>query len=185
MLHFVSAVGILRDGGTMWSDALVAQVSLYQIYRDYTAVVVKIHDDVTNVNGWVDLYQLPYVLRSSPQTCDQYFATGAAIRYMTEEPNWDDAWDTAKFYFTNAYGYHLRGVNANFDVSETLLPGQQVDCLLSHPEVTKASVYDRMYRNCLFTVDGLIHHAGYSPEGIYLYEAGKTIYRHGDNRVGD
>lgn len=184
MLHFVSAVGILRNGGTMWSDALIAQVSLYQIYRDYTSVVVKIHDDVANVNGWVDLYQLPYVLRSSPQTCDQYFATGAAIRYMAEEPNWDDAWDTVKFYFANAFGYRLRGVNANFDVNEPLLPGQQVDCLLSHPKVTKASVYDRMYHNCLFTVDGLIHHAGYSPDGMYLYEAGKTIYRHGDNRVG-
>lgn len=183
MLQFVSANGILRDGGIMWAPANIGTMQLFQIYRQYTHVLVQIYDTVEHRNGWVDLYKLPFVLRSSPMTLDSYFANGAIISYLPDEPGWDYELDTVRFYFAAAFGYQARGVNNNFPADEDLLPGQMIDALLFHPEV-KPSTYSRIYNSCLVTCNGLVHRIGVVPEGLMVYEAGKTAYRSKDNRFG-
>lgn len=183
MLQFVSANGILRDGGIMWTPVNIGSMQLFQIYRQYTHVLVQIYDTDLHRNGWVDLYKLPFVLRSSPMTMDQYFANGAVISYLPDEPGWDYELDTVRFYFASAFSYQSRGVNNNFPADEDLLPGQMIDALLYHPDV-KPSTYSRIFNNCLVTCNGLVHRIGVVPEGIMVYEAGKTTYRSEDNRFG-
>lgn len=183
MLQFVSANAIARDGGVMWQPVDLAQMQFFQIYRTYGSVVAQVYDNVAKVNGWIDLYALPYALRSSPMTLDQYFAGNPAVTYFKEEPDWEYNFDTVRFYYANAYDFVVRGVNNNFPVDEQLLPSQMVDALVSRKS-TDASHYSRMYRNCLFTCNGLIHKAGVDKAGIMLSEAGKTAYRSQDNRVG-
>lgn len=184
MLQFVSAQGVLRDGGVMWTPAAIGATGLYQVFRDYTSILVQIYDNVAHVNGWIDLYKLPYVLRQSPQSISAYLSTGVALSYLTDDPDWEAGFDSVKFYFANAFGYQARGINNNFPDDEPLLSDQIIDALLHNPAIKDTSVYSRLYRNCLFTCNGFIHKAGTGPNGITLYEAGRTAYKSQDNRFG-
>lgn len=183
MLHFVSAQGVLREGGTMWTPAAIGNTGLYQVFRDYTSILVQIYDDVAQVNGWIDLYALPYVMRRQPVSISAYLAGGATVKYLKDSPDWEAGFDSVRFYFANAYGYEPKGFNNDFPEDEALLSDQIVDVLLRHPKADN-SIYPRQFRNCLFTCNGFVHKAGVSATGIVLYQAGRTAYKSQDNRFG-
>lgn len=183
MLHFVSAQGVLREGGVMWTPAAIGSTGLYQVFRDYTSILVQIYDDAAHVNGWIDLYSLPYVLRQQPASISTYLASGVALKYYTDTPDWEAGFDSVRFYFANAYGYEPKGFNNDFPEDEVLLNDQIVDVLLRHPKADN-SIYSRLFKNCLFTCNGFIHKAGVSTTGIALSQAGRTAYKSQDNRFG-
>jgi len=56
---------------------------------------------------------------------------------------------------------------------------------LTDLKITKLDAdYEKVYRNCLFTVNGLLHISDYSTAGIRLTDAGRSVYISNANQFG-
>lgn len=181
MLQLLSASAVTAGTYGNWHTVDIGNTALNKIYQQYAAVILYVYDDANLVNGYLDLYTLPVVTRTSPMTLNAYLkmAVGLKTAFSAEEVTRGTQY--VSHYFASAFGYTLKGFNNKFHPDTELLPDQKVDLLLYHPEVTD---YRRLQANSLFTVNGLVHRSDISADGIVLYQGGRTVTKSFDQRVG-
>lgn len=181
MLQLLSATAVAQNTYNGWTDVTLGGMPLHRIYSTYSSVILRVYDTINDQNGFIDLYQLPIVTRSTPQTLNNYLAIAAGLTITLAEEDLIKGKKYVPFYYATAWDYRLKGFNNLFHPDTELLPDQKVDVLLYHPKVTD---YRRLQNNALFTVNGLIHRSDISDVGVVLYQGGRTITRFNDNRVG-
>lgn len=181
MLQLLSASAVVAGTYGNWTTVDVGNTPLYKIYQRYSAVLLRVYDTDTGQNGYVDLYTLPVVTRSSPMTLNSYLAIAVGLTVMTVNETATRGTQYVAHYFASAYGYTVKGFNNKFHEDTELLPDQKIDALLYHPDVTD---YRRLQASALFTVNGLVHRSDISDTGVILYQGGRTITLGGDQRIG-
>lgn len=180
MLRVISAEVIAAGTYGGWHSAQLTGVPLFQIFQRYSAAIVRVYDTVAETNGYLDLYQLPVVVRSTPMELDAYLAIAVGIVVLPDDARVAGTVPQVRSYFANAYGYALKGFNNLFHPDTELLPDQKIDLLLYHSDITE---YRRLQENALITVNGLIHRVDYTENGLVIFEGGRTVIKCNDNRI--
>lgn len=180
MLRVISAQVIATGTADGWQSADLADLPMFQIFQRYSAALARVYDTVGDTNGYLDLYSLPVVTRSSPMTLKAYLEIAVGLTVLTDVPTDRAVAPRVASYYANAYGYALKGFNNNFHPDTELLPDQKVDLLLYHNDI---SDYRRLQGNALFAVNGLFHKSDYTEDGIVLYDGGRTVIKGNDNRI--
>ena len=180
MLRVISAQVIAAGTSGGWQTAALADVPMFQIFQRYSAALVRVYDTVADTNGYLDLYSLPVITRSSPMTLKAYLGIAVGLTVLIDAPPQRATAPRVSSYYAGAYGYKLKGLNNHFHPDTELLPDQKIDLLVYHNDITD---YRRLQANALFAVNGLIHKSDYTEQGIMLYDGGRTVTKGNDNRV--
>lgn len=180
MLRVISAQVIAAGTAGGWQSAQLADVPMFQTFQRYSAAIVRVHDTVGDTNGYLDLYTLPVVTRSSAMTLKAYLEIAVGLTVLTEVEDRTDETPQVRSYYANAYGYRLKGFNNNFHPDTELLPDQKIDLLVYHNDITD---YRRLQGNALFAVNGLFHRSDYTEDGVVLFDGGRTATKGNDNRI--
>ncbi|AGX01916.1 virion structural protein [Erwinia phage PhiEaH1] len=180
MLRVISAQVIAAGTSGGWQTANLADVPMFQSFKRYSAAIVRVYDTVADTNGYLDLYSLPVVTRSSAMTLKAYLEIAVGLIVLTDSPVTRSTTPRVASYYAGAYGYALKGFNNNFHPDTELLPDQKIDLLVYHNDI---SDYRRLQANALFAVNGLFHKSDYTEDGIVLFDGGRTVTKGNDNRV--
>ena len=180
MLRVISAQVIAAGTAGGWQSADLADEPMFKTFQRYTAALVRVYDTVADSNGYLDLYSLPVVVRSSPMTLTAYLTLAVGLTILTEVEERTDVTPQVRSYYANAYGYALKGFNNRFHPDTELLPDQKVDLLVYHKDISN---YRKLQANALFAVNGLFHRSDYTEQGIVLFDGGRTVIKGNDNRI--
>lgn len=77
-------------------------------------------------------------------------------------------------------GYTLRLVDPNGSINNDLPVADRYNILLTRPDTN----YELFYKNCLVTVNGMVHRTDYDASGVYVIEGGKSARIANENHVG-
>lgn len=172
------------DGVTFgdWQTKDLSAVRLVTLFQLYPSCIIYVYDVTNDQNGWIDMYQLPVLIRSSPQTLSQYLSLASGLPILTDDPYAEKGDAYVRFLFAQSYGLYVKGTNKAFADGEELLPDQRIDILLSKTGITD---YTSIVNTGLFTVNGLFFRPwAIDGSGIALNDAGKAASKYNDNRVG-
>lgn len=165
-----------------WQTADLSAVRMVTIFQLYPSAIIYVYDVTGDQNGWIDLYQIPVLIRSSAQTLTQYLSLASGLPLLTDDPYAVRGDNYVRFLFAQSYGFYVKGTNKAFSVGEDLLPDQRVDILLSKTGMTD---YSSIVDTGLFTVNGLFFRPwAIDGTGITLNDAGRAAVKVNDNRVG-
>ncbi|UQT03119.1 putative virion structural protein [Serratia phage vB_SmaS-Totoro] len=182
MYQIVTAQAIPKGNYGDWQNVNLKGMRLNDIFQLYHICMVQLHDPDKNITGWLDLYQLPVQLRTSPAIIEEWLAISSPLTLFEDDPSGLKGDHYVRAMFANAFGITTTGINFSFAQNENLLPDQRVDIMLKKDGIED---YDRIVRNALFTTNGLIFRADTLPNGgICLLGAGAAASRYNDNRVG-
>lgn len=182
MYQLIQAHVLTSGSFNNWEPASISSKRLLEIFQLYPACIVYVYDQTNDLNGWIDLYQLPVAIRTSVLTLEQYLSVAVGLPIVEEDPFGERGDNYVRYLFTQAYSFMMRGTNSNFSNDENLLPDQKTDILLYRNDITD---YTSIVNKSLVTVNGLLFRAWpVDGEGILLNGAGKYASKLNDNRVG-
>lgn len=172
------------DGTTFgnWQEKDLSAVRMVTLFQLYPSCIIYVYDVTNDQNGWIDLYQIPVLIRTSVQTLTQYLSLATGLPILVDDPYAQRGDNYVRFLFAQSYEFYMKGVNNAFSFDEDLLPDQRVDILLSKDGITD---YTTIVNTGLFTVNGLFFRPWPNDGvGITLNDAGKSAAKYNDNRVG-
>lgn len=182
MYQIVTAQAIPKGNYGDWQNVNLKGMRLNDIFQLYHLCMVQLFDTDKNITGWLDLYQLPIQLRTSPAEIERWLEITSPLNLYEDDPTGMKGDHYVRAMFANAFEMKTTGINFSFAESENLLPDQRVDIMLKKDGIDD---YERIVRNALFTTNGLIFRADTLPTGgIALLGAGAAAAKYNDNRVG-
>lgn len=188
MYSLLSAKGLDKKGLGNWIDVDAGPQPMFQLFLRYENLLIELSNPDNYETGWTSIYEFPQSVRTTNITLNDYLAQAAngSIKLVNESTG-VSIYDPSKppeyvrSLFTNDYGFHQKLINRAFHPDAELAPDQQIDLLLSHKDI---EYYDKIMEQSLITVNGLIHRAEATDEGILVYDGARSMIRGNDNRVG-
>ncbi|ELF5187172.1 hypothetical protein RBD99_002846 [Salmonella enterica] len=186
MYSLLSAKGLDKRGLGDWVDVDAGPKPLFELFLRYENLLIELSNANTFEYGWTSINDLPLPLRTSNVTLNQWLNTAPdySIKLYSDTAdqttNGGDP-DHVRALFLNDYGFQQKLINRNFHPDANLAPDQMIDLMLSHKDIDH---YGDIVKNSIFKVNGLFHLAEALPEGIIVYEGGRTMVRCNDNRAG-
>lgn len=182
MYQYKAAKARTKGLAAEWKDVDLSTVDINTLFTTYAKVILTL----THVSVSHDLYldmddarpQIPPSFK--PRTIQQWLTSlgPAALPTHDSAPiirerivRYRDAW---------LAGYDIVAVDRKRAWNAQLPEGEKNDLLLRRSDVD----FTNLWRYCMVSVNGLFHHVGGSPEGLYVVEGGRTGAIKRDNHVG-
>jgi len=89
----------------------------------------------------------------------------------TKQVKYNDAWQA---------GYTMNFVHPFYHVDTQIMETEKTDVLM----VREDTDYEQFYKNCLVTVNGLIHRTDFDEYGIRIKDAGTSVRQANENHIG-
>lgn len=180
MYALVSAIARLVTPGSPWVTVNLDSLTLSQIDSAYTDVYLCVSNPFWTKNRTMLLSEITQDYLERSHTISQFFTAQGS----TTLPSTDGIADITKgrVKYADAYwaGYQLdigRYLASNGPIPH---PSEADILIMSKPEVD-GRVF---HKNCLVSINGLIHRVDADEDFIYVLDAGKSNYHSKRNEVG-
>lgn len=180
MYQLVSALAKPRGRNGRWLEVDLSQIPLSQIYVDYSKAILILSNDMLSQRVSLDIEDIRDQAVMVSLTPNAWFATLGNKSLPTSNTIPELKVSTVKYsdaWYSN-YNVQLadRIAHPNAD-----LPNSEKEDLL----VTRANTdYELFYKNCLVTVNGLVHRTQLSGYGIYVDDGATSMRLANDNQIG-
>ncbi|QXO10884.1 hypothetical protein pEaSNUABM54_00058 [Erwinia phage pEa_SNUABM_54] len=164
----------------VWDPANLGTLTFAQIFQRYTGAVAIVEVVEISTRYSLDLWALPTTLRQLPITLSNWLTSvGNDMIPISEAiPSKSRLYATYRDLW-NA-GFQVQGYNRNISEKQVLLSDQIIDA-----KVTKSDVnYATLDKYSLFVVNGLVHFSTAIDTGIIVADAGRSLSKADDNRIG-
>lgn len=182
MYHYQNAVVKDKQSAGRWVQANLINSSVAGLFNTYSEVfLIVTHPSVENLLA-VNLKDVSVEISSlmDSVTVGQWLQGRGDLSLPTSN---DIPTVTAKQVRCNDafYAkYKIELVNREYSNDSELFDTAKHDLWLSK----KGMDYEALYRNCLFTVNGLVHPTDYDPAGLYIFQGGRSGYVANQNHAG-
>lgn len=178
--QYLSAIGIsdLFDGRYYPID--ISTTPLIDVFNEYGSVYVTLLRTHDQQEVTLNLYDLPQSVRFLSITLPQWLTLNANATLPTTDVPPEKKFVFAQFYNAWQHGFSIKPTNRQFHADMDLPEDMTMDAILSKPSAN----YENLARYCLFTVNGFIHRADWSYEGLVIHDADTTRRISKDNHVG-
>lgn len=180
MYQLVSAIAQLKAAASPWAVVNLSAMSLSQVDSAYADVYLRVESPFWTNDHTMRFSEITQGYTERNHTIAQFFV---AIGQVTL-PSTDGLASIVKgrVKYADAYwsGYSLQ--RGKYLQSPTNIPTvDDADILIMKKQGVDARVF---HKNCLVTVNGLIHRVDADSEYIYVIDAGKSNYLSRRNEVG-
>lgn len=180
MYEFNRSVARLIGDGHVWDTPDIGAMPCNEIFKKYREVYAVLQNNFIEGALTLDLRKIRTSIETLSVTFDEWLVLNGNKALPTAEGI--PTVEYASMRYGDAYDarYALKGTDSRYSPDMVVTPEHQVDILLSGADVD----YRKMVRNCLFTVNGLIHRASASNAGLYLIRGGESCNKMNQTNVG-
>lgn len=180
MYQLVSAIAQLKAAGMSWAAVDLSTMTLAQIDSAYSDVYLRVKSPYWVKDRTMRFAEITQNYTGRDQTLAQFFDAQG----NTTLPSIDGLAQitTGQIKYADAFwaGYTLERGNYLQSPSTVPLAGD-ADALIMSKDGVDARVF---HKNCLVSVNGLIHRTDADSQYIYVLEAGRSNYHSRRNEVG-
>lgn len=180
MYEFNRSVARLVGDGHVWDTPDIGAMSCNEIFNKYREVYVVLQNKFIEGALTLDLRKIRVSIETSTLTFDQWLVQNGNKSLPTTEGIPTVNYTSMRYGDAYDAKYNLLGTDSRYSPEMTVTPEHQVDILLTGERVD----YTKMVRNCLFTVNGLVHRASASVNGIYLLRGAESCNKLNQINVG-
>ncbi|BAW19045.1 putative virion structural protein [Ralstonia phage RP12] len=180
MYQLVSAIAQLMAAGTAWAEVDLSTLTLSQIDSAYSDVYLRVSNPFWTSDRTMRFGEITSGYVQRDQTLAQFFA--AQGNNTLPSTNGIASIAKGSIKYADAYwaGYQLE--RGRYLQSPTTIPQpDEADCLIMSKPGVDARVF---HKNCLVSINGLIHRVDADSQYIYVIDAGKSNYLSRRNEVG-
>lgn len=182
MYRYENALARIGNSASRWSEVSLADTPIATIFNFYREVLLVLSNDV--LDNLVTLNLIDAVDRFSGAdgsvTVSQWLSDLADESLPTTDMVPEVVTATVKYNDVYEAGYKANLAFADGNPFSDVPDSEKEDILLTKPNLD----YATFHRNCLVTVNGLIHRTDYDVNGIYVKDAGISFRRANDNHLG-
>lgn len=180
MYKYIRGAAETRGMPGVWDPVDLSVLTFDQIFTKYLGAYAELEVVEIKTRYSLDLWELPVELRTSPIKFGDWLIMigNQTIPLKDTIPKKKRIYATYRDVWS--YGFQVQGYNKLISEQQPLLLDQIEDALVSKKGVD----YAKMDKYCLFVVNGLIHQSTYIPSGMVVSEAGRTLPKTRDNRIG-
>lgn len=180
MYQLVNAYGILRDAEGLHQPAPIENLTLFQVFSQYSSIYAIVTTDSNPTQLSLDLYKLPYQVRYLNMTLQQWFATIGNASLETGPVPTGPRQAFAQYWNLHQEDFDIRLANRGIHPTIPLTDDQEIDVLVSK----SGAKYQAMAEYGLLTVNGFLHRLDYNDYGAYGIGAGRSRHHSGKAHIG-
>lgn len=161
----------------------ISQDSLVSVFEQYSKIFVYLKRISDNVTVALDLYKLPYPTRVDTRTIVTWLTANGNLALPTETALPTISYLQAKFMNVWDTTLKVKPGNGQYHPDVEISDDQKTDVWLTN-STYGLTQYRQIVENCLFTCNGFIHRADYSPNGVSIFDANTSKGVQDDTRLG-
>jgi hypothetical protein len=180
MYQLVSAIAQLKAAGTAWAAVDLSTQTLAQIDAGYSDAYLRVSSPFWTKDQTMRFGDITKGFADRTQTLAGFFAAQGNATLPSTDGLASIATGQIKYADAVWAGYQLdRG---KYSTSPTTIPDpDDADVLIMSKPGVDARVF---YKNCLVSINGLIHRTDADSKYVYVIDAAKSNYRSRRNEVG-
>lgn len=180
MYQLVSAIAQLQAAGNAWAEVDLSAMTLAQIDSTYSEAYMRVSSPFWAKDRTMLFNTVTKGYGQRNQTIAQFFAAQGNNTLPSEDGLASIAKGQIKYADAFWAGYKLeRG--KYLQSPTTIPPADDADCLIMSKDGVDARVF---HKNCLVSINGLIHRVDADSQYVYVIDAGKSNYHSRRNEVG-
>lgn len=168
------------ERGSNWVEADLSGVLCSDFFRTYRDIWVELTHPILEGSHCVQLTQFKNELGLYVNTFTQWLTDIGNRSLPTTPGTLSVKRGVVRSADAVECGYFVTGGDKTKHRDTELSPNEQVDVLVDHPNIDPV----KLGKNCLFTVNGIVHQASFGSEGLYLIDGGKSANRAKRTEVG-
>lgn len=180
MYQLVMAYGILRDAEGLHQPVTIDNLSLSQIFNQYSNLYAVVTSTTDPTEVAIDVYKLPYQVRFLSLTLQQWFSTIGTATLQTEPVPTGPRQVFVQHWNLHQEDFDIRLANSQLHPDIPLETDQEIDVLLRKPGAN----YENIVKYGLATINGFLHRLDWNQHGVYAIGAGRSRHQSGKHRVG-
>lgn len=180
MYEFNRSVARLIGDDHTWETPDIGVMPCNEIFTKYREVYAVLQNNFIEGALTLDLSKIRTKIETLSVTFDAWLVQNGNKSLPTVEGIPTVKYLSARYGDAYDAGYTLKGTDSRYSPEMVVTPEHQVDVLISKPDTD----YQKLVKNCLFTVNGLFHRASASPAGVYLVKGGDSCNLINDTQVG-
>lgn len=180
MYQLVSAIARLKSPGAVWAGVDLSAMSIAQIDTSYSEAYLRVSSPFWSADCTMLFSEVTkdYVNRNN--TIQQFFDDNGNNTLPSTNGLATIGKGHIKYADAFQAGYKLERAVYGRSVASIPLPSEADTLVMSKPGVDPAV----FYKNCLVSINGLIHMTAVDSQNIYVLQAGKSNYVSRRNEVG-
>ena len=180
MYQLVSALAQRQVAGSPWTNVDLSNLTLAQIDSEYSEVHLRVKSPYWVNDKTMKLSEVTLNYGKRDQTIAQFFKDTVNNTLESIDGIAHIANGTVKYADAYWAGYSLE--RGKYSTSPTTIPTpDDAEILIMQKPGVNARVF---HKNCLVSINGLIHRVDADSQYIYVMEAGKSNYHSRRNEVG-
>ncbi len=182
MYTFVSSIVLPRTVGGQWTTTDVSDILVYQLQQAYSKVYIELsHPSLPN-NIWVDLETLSATYSNYTGTVNEMLVIlgDQTLVFTNKPPSTDVKYVKYGDAFRSFYKIELTNVGKTYPIN---YPNYSFRDLKLTRDKYKTDM-SLIHKNCLVTVNGIIHPTDTDGTNAYVLEGAVTMHRSRDNHLG-
>ena len=166
-----------------WEEIKDGTVSLEFLFANYRRVVVILKHSMQPDPIYIDLDQFRAESAHYANTLSVFIAAkGPDYVYETITSLPDSHVGYLRYNHAVAAGYHLHLGKAGVNLPSDAPIEMKTDLKLTRPG--EETIFQSLYDNCLFSVNGLLHRSDFDGNNVFIKDAGTSVHIAMDNQVG-
>lgn len=180
MYTYITAMAQATQFDGQFKPVNILTQTLVSIYRNYTSVYVTLHNDGYDREETLHLADLPFGVQSSEQTLQQWLLANGDNTLPTTWTAPALTTNRVQFYDATYAGFKLTPGSVYYHPDTQLSDQQKVDVYVTKSGVDYLAIRD----HCIFTVNGYLHLADASVNGLIVYDAMRSQKNLRENHLG-
>lgn len=161
----------------------ISTLPLATVFEQYPKIFVYLKRISDNVEVALDLYKLPYPVRVDTRTIVAWLVANGTNALPTETTLPIISYKQARFINVWNTDLKVKPGNGLYHPDTVLADDQKTDVWL-YKNGYALTEYRQIADNCLFTANGFIHRSDYTPNGVVVYDAGRSKNVNDDTQLG-
>lgn len=180
MYKYIQGTAETKGMPGVWDPVDLSALTFAQIFSKYLGAFAELEVVELKRRYSLDLWDLPTELRHTPIKFGDWLVSigNATIPLQDTIPKKERKYVTYRDIWQA--GFQVQGFNRAIAEEQPLLLDQIVDAKISKADVD----YKKIDEYALFVVNGLVHFSTYIPTGLIVADAGRTLPKARDNRIG-
>ncbi len=183
MYNYLNAVAVTDAFDGRYYPVDISTQSLASVFEQYSKIFVYLNRVSDSQKVALDLYKLPYPVRIDTRTISEWLLANGNLALPTEPSLPTISYKQAKFINVWETPFKIKPGNGLTHPDVELSDDEKTDIWLTRSDFDLTK-YRQVVENCLFTVNGFVHRADYTLDGITVYDANTSKGVQDDTNVG-
>jgi len=180
MYKYIQGTAVAIGSPGVWAPVNLGTLTFAQIFTRYTGAVAIVEVVEITSRYSLDLWDLPTTLRNLPITLNNWLTSVGNEMIPISEALPSKTRLFATYRDLWSAGFQVQGYNRNISEKQALLSDQIIDAKVMKSDVN----YATLDQYSLFVVNGLVHFSTAIDTGIIVADAGRSLSKADDNRIG-